>query len=117
MLFGPATLNVGMILLLDENIPAKLRFRFDQISVYTVQELGWSGYSNGKLLQAMEARGIHALLTFDKSLEHQQNFRKYAVPVLVIHQMDNRYEALLPLIPTIERLVLEGLSPGPLAIP
>jgi len=28
--------------------------------------------------------GFHALLTFDKNLEHQQNFRFYPISVLVL---------------------------------
>jgi hypothetical protein len=36
-----------------------------------VRDKGWNGIKNGELLKLMLADGFHALLTFDKNLQHQ----------------------------------------------
>jgi hypothetical protein len=106
-----------MILLLDENIPSKLRHRFHRIEVRTVLEMGWAGYANGHLMQTMMEAKLDALLTFDKKLQHQQNFKRYPIPVLVLHGLDNRYESIVAMVPGIENLLLRGLKPGPTPYP
>lgn len=66
-----------MKLLLDENLPKRLKSDFPEHEIFTVREKGWNGIKNGPLLQLMLDKGFHALLTFDKNLQHQQNFSKY----------------------------------------
>jgi len=73
-----------MKLLLDENLPKRLKLDFADHEVYTVLEKGWNGIQNGKLLQAMLEDDFHALLTFDKNLQHQQNFNKYLITIFVL---------------------------------
>jgi len=63
-----------MKLLLDENLPKKLKYRFSpQYEVLTVTEMGWSGKKNGELLAAMNERNLTILLSSDKNMSHQQN--------------------------------------------
>ena len=78
-----------MRLLLDENLPKRLKLDFADHEVYTVLEKGWNGFQNGKLLQAMLEDDFHALLTFDKNLQHQQNFNKYLITVFVLSAKRN----------------------------
>ena len=56
-------------LLLDENLPKKLKYRFgESFDVTTVLERGWSSLRNGDLLKAMNQAGIEYLVTADKNL-------------------------------------------------
>lgn len=71
-----------MRLLLDENLPKRLKSDFPLHEIYTVREKEWNGIKNGELLKLMLAAGFDALLTFDKNLQNQQNFSKYTITVL-----------------------------------
>lgn len=87
-----------MKLLLDENLPKKLKLDFREDEIYTIREKGWNGKSNGELLRAMLQEGFEALLTFDKNLQHQQNFDKYPICVLILTAKSNRYIDLSSLV-------------------
>ena len=63
-----------MRLLLDENLPKRLKADFPEHEIFTVRDKGWNGIKNGELLQLMVADNFNALLTFDKNLQHQQIF-------------------------------------------
>ena len=63
-----------MKLLLDEDLPSKLRYRLrPEHEAISVQDMGWRGRKNGELLRLMETVGIQALLTSDKQMQNQQN--------------------------------------------
>ncbi len=83
-----------MRLLIDENLPKRLKLDFLEHEVFTVRYKNWSGVKNGELLKLLTEEGFDALLTFDKNLQHQQNFSKYSVAVFVLSARINRYEAL-----------------------
>lgn len=55
-----------MLLLLDENIPKKLKNDFPGHQVFTVKQRGWYGLKNGLLLQKLTENDFHALITFEK---------------------------------------------------
>lgn len=61
-----------MRILLDENVPFPIRSYFTGDDVTTVQELGWSGVSNGGLLKRAEGQ-FDVLILADKNLRYQQN--------------------------------------------
>jgi hypothetical protein len=86
-----------MRLLLDENLPKRLKLDFTDHEVFTVRDKGWNGIKNGELLKLMLADGFHALLTFDKNLQHQQNFEKYTRTVFVLNAEINTYAVLTAL--------------------
>ena len=90
-----------MRLLLDENLPKRLKQDFPEHEVFTVREKGWNSIKNGPLLQFMLDEGFHALLTFDKNLQHQQNFSKYTLAVFVLNAPINRYIVLTALSPQV----------------
>ena len=91
-----------MKLLLDEDLPTKLRYRLrPEHEAVSVRDMGWQGKKNGELLRMMEAYGFQALLTGDKQMEHQQNWRSYTLPVLVLSASGDQYQyddynALMP---------------------
>ena len=72
-----------MRLLLDENLPKRLKLDFPEHEIYTVRDKGWNAIKNSELLKLLLVNNFHALLTFDKNLQHQQNFLKYTLTVFV----------------------------------
>lgn len=60
-----------MRLLLDENLPKRLKLDFPLHEVYTVRDKNWNGIKNGELLKLMVENSFNALLTFDKNLQYQ----------------------------------------------
>ena len=56
-----------MKLLLDENLPKRLKQDLSDHEIYTANERGWTGISNGKLLDLLIEHEFDALLTFDKN--------------------------------------------------
>jgi predicted nuclease of predicted toxin-antitoxin system len=83
-----------MRLLLDENLPKRLKLDFPEHEIYTVRDKGWNGIKNGELLKLLIQNKFDALLTFDKNLQHQQNFLKYTIAVFVLSAKINSYEEL-----------------------
>jgi predicted nuclease of predicted toxin-antitoxin system len=73
-----------MRVLLDENLPRKLRLLIAAHEVRTAAFQGWSGLANGALLAAAEADGFDVMVTADQNMEYQQNLkgRKLALVVL-----------------------------------
>lgn len=76
-----------MKVLLDENVPHKLRKSLAHHDVVTVLYMGWSGLKNGNLLRAAEDAGIDVFVTGDKAMSYQQNIigRRIAVVTLSAH--------------------------------
>ena len=94
-----------MRLLLDENLPKRLKQDFIQHEVFTVRDMSWNGIKNGELLKLLIENHFDALLTFDKNLQHQQNFQKYTITVFVLSSKMNTYEELTKLTPLVETYI------------
>ena len=105
-----------MKLLLDENLPKKLKLDFSEHEIYTVSDKGWNSKKNGELLRLMLKEGFHALFTFDKNLQFQQNFSKYPIAVIVLNAEDNAYSTLREFVPQIKETLNNALSAGPIEI-
>ena len=89
-------------LLLDENLPVRLRNRFpSDIEVFTVYDMGWNSMKNSDLLKALEDNNFDGLITPDQNLTHQQNIFQYNLTIFVIKTIDNRFSTISPLIPKI----------------
>ena len=101
-----------MRLLLDENIPKKLRLDFTNHSVISITQIGWGGKSNGILLNLMLENKFDGLITFDRNMQHQQNFKNYPIIVFVINAEDNSYETLRFCVKIIEEKLLKNILPG-----
>ncbi|MCU0367850.1 MAG: hypothetical protein MUF39_03360 [Cyclobacteriaceae bacterium] len=102
-----------MRLLLDENLPKRLKHDFAEHEIYTVADKGWAGISNGKLLTLLIENSFDALLTFDKNLQYQQNFTRYIISVIVLNASDNSYSTLKELVPKVKEILATPLQPGP----
>ncbi len=106
-----------MKLLLDENLPKRLKLDFPGHQVTTVSDQKWNGIKNGELLKLLTSEGYDALLTFDKNLQYQQNFAKYTVTVFVLTATINTYQELTQLVPkVINYLYQEQLPIGAIVI-
>jgi predicted nuclease of predicted toxin-antitoxin system len=105
-----------MKLLLDENLPKKLKIHFPEHEVFTVRDMAWNGKKNGELMQLMVENKFDALITFDKNLQFQQNFKKYVLPVLVLNAPDNTYKTLVGLTNKINVTLQAKLESGTIEI-
>lgn len=101
-----------MKILLDENVHNKLKFRFPNHDVLTVRDMGWTGKRNGELMKLLLDVRFDLLITLDKGFEHQQNFIKYPIPVLVLKVRRSDYEFLLPLVDKIRAILASNLPEG-----
>lgn len=96
----------------DENLPKRLKPDFPEHEIYTVRDKGWDGKKNGELMRLMVNDNFDALLTFDKNLQHQQNFKKYTIPVSVLNATSNTYLTLKDLVPKIKEALSGDIQPG-----
>lgn len=101
-----------MKLLIDENLPKRLKADFPEYHIYHVSDKGWNTKKNGELLQLMIEEKFDVLFTFDKNLQYQQNFKKYPVSVLILNAEDNTYSTLKSFIPIIKEHLLGDLKKG-----
>jgi hypothetical protein len=103
-----------MKLLLDENLPNKLKFRFrDELhECFTVQDMDWASLSNGALLSKMIENFFEVLITMDSNIAFQQNYNNYPLPVLILISKSNTYKTIMGSFDKIV-LKLEELRIGP----
>jgi Domain of unknown function (DUF5615) len=99
-----------MKLLLDENLPHKLRTEISGHEVFTVAFMGWAGVENGELLTKAASAGFDALITNDRGLEYEQDARSLPLAVVVLLATTNTIEAIRPLVPALEA-ALKSLAP------
>lgn len=103
-----------MRVLLDEDVPHKLKYRLaPEHEAITVPEHGWAGMLNGDLLRSAE-KDFDAFITMDRGIEYQQNLDDINLRVVLIRAQSNKYEDLLPLVPSIHD-ALERARPGEFA--
>ncbi len=106
-----------MRLLLDENLPKRLKQDFPKHEIHTVRDKEWNGIKNGELMKLLIENSYDALLTFDKNLQFQQNFLKYPITVFILVAAINSYYELTKLSSQInDFLSTEDLNPGPIII-
>lgn len=100
-----------MKLLLDESVPRRLATSFPEaFTVHTVQEMGWAGTENGRLLLLAASEQFDALVTVDQGIEHQQNVRELPIPVVIMLAARNRLQELQPLVPGVVSILSRDLQ-------
>src|SRR4051794_3538201 len=103
----------GMRVLLDENMPRRLRRHLPaDVEAMTVSERGWSGKQNGTLLRDAVAE-FDAFLTTDQGIPHQQNLHLFPIGIIVLEAPSNRLVDLIPLMPKVNE-ALHSIQPGQL---
>ena len=103
-----------MRVVLDECLPKRLSRELPGHEVRTVQQMGWSGISNGKLLSLIRGQ-FNAFITVDSNLAYQQNLSTLPVAVVVLRAPSNKIEDLRPLLPRL-LATLDVLKPCELRV-
>lgn len=88
-----------MRLLLDANLPHKLRFHLPDHDVAIPREMGWQNLKDRDLLNPAATQGFGALITMDHSMQHQQNLRNHNIAVVLLCAPDNDLDTLRLLVP------------------
>ena len=97
--------------LLDEHMPKALaRLLAPEIRARTVQQQGWSGLKNGRLLTAASAE-FDALITTDRGIPHQQNLSRFDIGIVLMEATSNRIEDLSPLVLEVKSRI-GSVAPG-----
>lgn len=99
-----------MKLLLDECVDHRLRNRIPGHDVFTTAYMGWAGKKNGTLLRLAADAGFDALLTTDRSIQHQHNPATLPLAVVWLDAPWNDFNDLLGLVPPLLAL-LKVLEP------
>lgn len=97
-----------MRILLDEGVPRVIQSRLPDLSISTVEELGWRGIKNGALLDLMTDR-FQVLITTDKNIPYQQNLAKRNISAIILPT--NEIPIVISLLPQIAELI-SRLTPG-----
>ena len=93
-----------MKILIDEQLPTKLKYRFIEANfdTHTVRDIEWLGTKNGDLLQLMADNNFDVLLTNDKNLYYQQKVETLKVCIVNVNAKTNRYDDVFELMGTIK---------------
>lgn len=92
--------------LLDENLPRKLRRELSGFLVRTVQEEGWASLANGDLLVRAQ-QSFDILLTADRRLQFQQNLSQFKIAIVVINTPELRFRTIKRAIESIRAALSE----------
>jgi predicted nuclease of predicted toxin-antitoxin system len=103
-----------MKVLLDECLDWRLRRDLPGHEVKTVQEMGWDGIKNGRLLALAQAE-FQVFITGDRNLSFQQNLSGFSIAVLVLKAGSIRLVHTRPLMPKVLAL-LPSVQPGQIIV-
>jgi hypothetical protein len=78
-----------MKILLDENLPHRLRNHLPGHDVFTTKYMGWDGLQNGELLAKAASDGFDVLLTLDNGIQYQHNLSSLACAVIIVRAKSN----------------------------
>ncbi|PSQ69228.1 MAG: hypothetical protein BRD29_02085 [Bacteroidetes bacterium QH_2_67_10] len=97
-----------MRILLDEDVPVKLRHAFpSSFVVETVTYRGWDGLDNGALWEQAQQE-FDAIVTLDRGVTDQRNLDRYDLAVVVMKAGLGRYPELQPLVPRVVEALLRS---------
>lgn len=101
-----------MKVLLDEDLPHRLRPMISGHDVFMVEYVGWKGLKNGALLRTAEAAGYDVFVTGDQNLPDQQNRkgRRMGVVVLTAHKIEELRPHLLKIQEAVDRSGPESIQ-------
>ena len=100
-----------MRVLLDEDIPIRLRLHFQaNVEVETVEYRGWKGMKNGALARAAQDH-FDLLVTTDNNLPNQQPLERFDLAVVILRPRSKRFADLMQLVPQLE-VALDSVQPG-----
>lgn len=95
-------------ILLDECLPVKLKYRFQEYSVdfqvSTVTDQNWTGIKNGELLNIAQDQ-FDVFITIDQNLPYQQHLPKYNIAVVALKSISNHYKDLVEYVDTASKMI------------
>lgn len=77
------------------------------IEATTVRTRGWSGKTNGELLEAAQHE-FDALLTMDRGIPHQQNLEGLDLAIVLVRARSNDISDIAPLVDEIKGVLREA---------
>ena len=89
-----------MNILLDECLDWRLQEELPGHHIKTVQEMGWDGIKNGRLLKLAQGK-FDVFITGDRNLFFQQNIKSFSIAVVVLHAESIRLIHTRPLMPKV----------------
>jgi predicted nuclease of predicted toxin-antitoxin system len=98
-------------ILIDECLNWRLGRALPGHYAVSVQKMGWSGVTNGRLLALAEENGFDVFLTGDRNLSFQQNTTEFRIAVVILEAKGVQLHQTLPLMPKLLAL-LPDLKPG-----
>ncbi len=100
-----------MRLLIDESVPEQFEPYVSEFEPSIVRRERLKGLRNGVLLRAAVDRGFTVIFSADQSLRFQQNLGKIGIGAVVIVNIRNRMEDILPVLSKI-RSAIAIVQPG-----
>jgi predicted nuclease of predicted toxin-antitoxin system len=100
-----------MRILLDECVNPRLREAFTEHEVKTVRDMGWGGFTNGRLLALAQRDGFEVFVTVDQNMPNQQNVAALGLGLLIVAVPDNNMRFYRPLFLLLQRAVT-AVGPG-----
>ena len=88
-----------MKIIIDECVPSIVKRGLPQRGIVTVQDMGWAGVKNGKLLKLVAAE-FDVFVTSDKNLRHQQNLA--ALNLAIVLLPSNQVPVVKAMLPQID---------------
>lgn len=103
--------------LLDEDLPHKLRAQLSEFDVWTVVRMGWAGVKNGTLLRLAHEEGFEVFVTGDKNIPHQQNLSRLTLGIVLLLTHSTQFRDIQPHLQEI-RDAITAVAPGePVYVP
>jgi predicted nuclease of predicted toxin-antitoxin system len=99
-----------MNILLDECLDWRLKKDLPGHQVHTVQDMGWGGIKNGRLLTLAQSQ-FEVFVTGDQNLSFQQHVAAFSIAVVVLQAESIRLVHTRPLMPKVVA-ILPTLKPG-----
>lgn len=99
-----------MKIIIDECVPSIVKRGLADRDIVTVQQMGWAGVKNGKLL-SLVAPDFDVFITSDQNLRYQQNLSSFGIAVIVLPS--NQVPMVRQLLPAIDE-VFVSIRPGDL---
>jgi hypothetical protein len=78
-------------------MPAAFRHLLVGHEAHSVQWAGFSQKKNGELLRLAELAGYDVLLTVDQGIQHEQNFRRRNIALIIMRAANNDISLLAPM--------------------
>ncbi len=82
-----------MKILLDEQLPVKLKYRFDPtLTVLTIKDLKWLGMKDQQLFVKIREEKFDVFVTNDRNIKYQVNRKNIHFTFIDLDYPSNRYE-------------------------